>query len=245
MDRRCAADRDHLVRRPDEREGEIEGVDRLADEDAAAVARMRAAAGLVVVALRPPPGNDDAGRGDRAERAALELGGEPFRDRPEPVLEDDSQGHARSLGGRDDLRRRRRGPLDRFLHQDVLAPSREAPHEFHADIGRGQQHRVVDGRVVDDPVEVIRHREPEPLREGVATAGRRAVRSSHLHPISKVGEALRMGGDRHPEPDNRAPHHCPLPAIQGPPWPFDGNYGRFPAHAGPLAPPDAGAAAAQ
>ena len=199
-----------------EREGEVQGVDGLADEDAAPVAGIGPAAGLVVVALLTPPGNRDGGGRKGPERPAGEPLAEPLRDRPEPVLEDDAEGHPCPLRGRDDFLRRRRRPLDRLLHEDVLAGGGEATHELGAGVGRGEEHRVVDRRVVDDRVEITSHGKAELRRKGIAPGRRRAVRRGHFHPVVEVEETLRVRGHRHPEPDDRAPHLCPSPRMPAP-----------------------------
>ncbi len=55
--------------RPGEAQHEIEGMDRLADQHAAAVPGKSAAAGLVVIGLGAPPGHGKLGQGEIAERA--------------------------------------------------------------------------------------------------------------------------------------------------------------------------------
>ena len=94
-------------------------MDCLADEDTAAVARIAAAARLVIIGLRPPPGDIDL---DRHKLTKL-TGNSPKigRGRPGPVLKHDAERHRMRLACLDKCRRRLQCPFNRFFHQNRLA----------------------------------------------------------------------------------------------------------------------------
>src|SRR5271170_7036151 len=105
-------------------------MDRLADQHAAAVASEGAAAGLVVIALRPPPGHGELRQGEIAERALRQQPPQPDRRGTEPMLQYDAEADARRLADPDDALRRRRGALDRLLHDHVLTRRRQPLDEI-------------------------------------------------------------------------------------------------------------------
>ncbi len=113
-------------------------MDALCEKHPAAVARLRAAAGLVVVALRTPepyPGRGTENCPERIRRQKLaQLDG----GRAEAVLKHDAERHARGAAQAHELQASLDRNLQRFLKQDVLAGFRGAANEIEMRIRRRQ-----------------------------------------------------------------------------------------------------------
>ena len=220
---------------PDERAEQVERVDRLSEQDAAAVAGHRAAPGLVVVALRPPPGHRH-GRGlDGAERTARKELAQAKARRPEAMLQRHAEPPTGPAPGLDQALAARDGELQRLLDEHVLAGREAALGDIEMGCGRGQdQHRVHSG-IGDRRLDVGRGREGKApgevsarsrLRLAAQRTSARSDRSSRLfacgraagpspttaRPILLIGERLapcaaRRGGSH--VPALRAPGATP------------------------------------
>jgi hypothetical protein len=80
---------------PGQRQRKVDGVDRLRDQDAAAIARIGAAPGFVVIGLFPPPRHRNLRKAQRAEPAAADKRERAATGRlPHAVLKHDAQRHA-------------------------------------------------------------------------------------------------------------------------------------------------------
>jgi hypothetical protein len=107
--------------RAGEAQHQVERMDRLGDEDTAAILGKTAAARLVIVALlRAPPRHDEMGGKEPSELAA----GDPFRQRlgggAEAVLKNDAQRHPCPVTGFDDGGGGGGRAFDGLFHQNVL-----------------------------------------------------------------------------------------------------------------------------
>src|SRR5690348_995261 len=88
---------------------EVERVNRLRKQHAAAVARLSASPGLLEIGLVAPPADRGAGGQQFAQLTAVDRGFEPQRGRAEAVLQHDRATHARYFSDR----RQRFGTLER------------------------------------------------------------------------------------------------------------------------------------
>ena len=107
--------------RPASADQQVERVDGLGEQHAAAVARLGAAAGLVVIALRPPVVQPRRSADDLAEPALRMISRERRRCRAEAVLQHDAELDARLLRGLDQLSGALEADLQRLFQQDVFA----------------------------------------------------------------------------------------------------------------------------
>jgi hypothetical protein len=122
---------------------------------AVAVAGQCAAAGLLVIALRPPPRGGELHRRELAEAARREELTQPLRGIAEAVLEDDAQRDVRGLAQIHDALGGGGGPLDRLFGQDVLAGSGQKPDQRLARVGRGQDEGGVETRMTEQRVQIV------------------------------------------------------------------------------------------
>ena len=76
---------------PGQAEQQVQGVDGLRNQHAAAVTRQRATARLVVITLRAPPAHAARGAGQLAQLAAGDQGGQGHRRFTQPVLQHHGQ----------------------------------------------------------------------------------------------------------------------------------------------------------
>ena len=83
VQRRRSGHGGHGADRAGQAQREVDGVDRLRDQDAAAIARVGAAPRLVVIGLFPPPWHRDLGQAERAQRRPRRQG--PSRRRTPPA----------------------------------------------------------------------------------------------------------------------------------------------------------------
>jgi len=153
------------------RQKQVQGVDRLGEEDTAAIAFERAPTRFVVVRLRPPPRDMNRCHGDVAKRALAQPPGEFARSGPKAMLKHDAELHARALAACDDGFCARRVGLERLFEQDVLARRGKAFDERQMGPRGRQDQRGVDRSVGDDRIEIPRQREIEPLGEARASLG--------------------------------------------------------------------------
>ena len=175
-------------------------MDRLGDQDAAAIAGERAAARLVIVALRPPPGHVELHGGDASKGTFGQKSAQGFRALTEAVLEDDTGGDTGALGRSNDRLGPSQASLERLLHQDVLARSGDPLDQLEPRIGRGQQHDRVDVRRVQHRLEAVGDGQAEARVEGSAAVGRRAP-GEHIDAVGELDQALGVRCHRHAEPD--------------------------------------------
>ncbi len=216
MHARRPGDGRHLGDGAGEAQQQVERVDRLAQQHAAAVAGERAAAGLVIVGLRPPPGDDGVDEGRIAERLVAHQAGQRFGALAEAVLEDDAEQDTGPLADPDEALARLGRPLDRLFHEDVLAAGRQPLDDLDPRIRRRQQQHGIDGGVIGQGGEVVDDGQAVPGGEFGPPLGAAAVAACHLDPRGQIQEAQRMGPDRHPEPDDPDPiplrlRHAALP----------------------------------
>ena len=124
---------------------EVEGVDRLGDQHAAAVARQRAAAR----ARRSSSAAATRGRSTLAAASSpsapsLEPRPQMLRGFAEAELEHDPELDARGLGRLDQAQRPLGRALERLLQQDVLAGGGETLDQLQMRAGRRQDHHRIE-----------------------------------------------------------------------------------------------------
>ena len=134
-----AGDGGDLRARTGDGEHEVEGVDRLCDEDAAAVAGVGAAARRVVVGLRPPPGEPTCTAARAPSCARGGDGGKGAGGAAHPVLEDDPEGDAGVVAEIHELGRGGGTALERLLGKDMLSGAGRGLDDRPAGVGRGQE----------------------------------------------------------------------------------------------------------
>ena len=180
----------------DERAEEIERVDRLRQQHAAAVAPERAPARFVVIGLRTPPRHGQEGRLDAAEFAPVQRRLQPQARGAEAVLQGDAEGLAGPARDIDQLPPARAGQFQRLLHEDMLAGFEAARRNLEMARGRRQHDAGRDVRIGQRGVEIGRGRERELPGIGRGTVRRAADGPAHLRTIRQIEQApgMRQGG---------------------------------------------------
>jgi hypothetical protein len=190
--RRCAGQRDQQVER----------MDALRQQHAAAVARQGAAPGLVVIALRPPVHQSRRGRDDRAQPTLLDQSPQGDADRPEPVLQHDAEFYSGALGRFHQFGGTLETDFQRLFQKHMLAGLGRTAHQVEMGVGRRQDHHGIDGPVGEDGVEIVADGQAVGVGEGLAPGLGRTVAGGDLDTVGEVGQAFRMGGDGHAETDD-------------------------------------------
>ena len=123
---------------------QVQSVDRLRQQHAAAVARYGATPGLVVVAaLRAPPGNLQNSGLQLAQRCGLNQLSEPHRAGSKPVLQDHAELQTGAVRKFDQLLRFGQADVKRLFHQGMFARCQCLPCDVQVGMrGRGHDHRV-------------------------------------------------------------------------------------------------------
>ena len=201
-----------------EAQHQVERVDPLGQEHAAAVAGQAAAAGLVVIGLRPPQPDDRRAAGDVAEIAGGQHLGERLGGRAKPVLQDDAERHP----GRPRRPRpsawRARWDLQRLFQEHVLAGRRAAPATMSRCVLGGVRTMTASTLgIIEDRLEAIAGRKGNCAGEGFAARRRRAEGVGDLDPVGEVDEAAGMGAHHHAEPDDRDASFCHRRVLPSPP----------------------------
>ena len=195
-----------------DREHEVQRVDRLGDEDPAAVAGVGAAARLVVVGLRPPPGQGDLHRREGAERARADEVGERARAGAHPVLEDDAEGDPRPLADLHQLRRGGGAALERLLGEDVLPGPRRRLDEAEPGVGRGEDEDRLHARIVEQRLQRAGLGQAVAGGEGGAPGGVAGEDAADLDLARELGERAGVHVGDHAEahdPDPQRLHRSP------------------------------------
>ncbi len=199
---RRAGERRHLDDGPGQALEQVERVDRLGEQHAAAVARLGATTGLVVVGLRPPPAHRYRGRRDRAERAVADQRFEAQRVGPKPMLQHQAERDPAAFRGLDQARGALDRDLDRLLEQHVLAGRRRALDQLEVRGRRAEDEQRLDGLVGEQRIERIGGRQLEFLGDRVAARARAGEHTSDLDPVGEVEQALGVRRDRHAGADH-------------------------------------------
>ena len=124
-------------------------MDRLGDQHAAAVARLHAAARLVVVGLRPPPRHHHRRRLDVAEAAFAQHFPQAQAAGTEAVLQADAETAVGATARRDQLLAALDRDLQRLLAQHMLAGGERRLGDRQMRVGRRQHHHRIDRRILD------------------------------------------------------------------------------------------------
>ena len=206
--------------RPRQALEQVEGVDGLGEQHAAAVARFGAAPGLRKILGRTPPA-DRGGRGyQSAHRAALDERPQFARGGAEAMLQHDRENELRPAHRRDGPL----GPLDRdldgLLQKHVLAGRRAALDEVEVGGRRGQHDHRVDALVAKHLVEIGGQRQVRiDLAEFRAPRRARRMARGDLDDVAELAQALQVRLVRHAEPDDghaqRIAHVCRRGAREG------------------------------
>ena len=184
---------------------QVERVDRLGEQDAAAVARLGAAARLVVVALRPPVVEPGRGADDLAEPAFADQFGQRDADRAEAVLQHDAELYAAALGHIHEFLGPFEADLQRLFQQDMFAGFRSSPDEIEMGVGRREQQHRADRRVGKDRFGAVADGEAVSFGKSLPALGARAEGSRDLDAVAQLLQAFRMRRGRHAKPDDADP----------------------------------------
>ena len=126
---------------------QIERMDRLGDQHTAAVARLNAAARLVVVRLRPPPRHEHRRRLDIPEHPGSQRLMQTLTARTEAMLEADAEAAIGATPRRDQLFAAFDRNLQRLLAQHVLAGGKRRFGDRQMRVRRRQHHHCIDRRI--------------------------------------------------------------------------------------------------
>ena len=180
---------------------QVDGVDRLAEQHAAAVASFGAASRHVVIALRPPQRHADGNADHRSQPTLCQHRRETQRRRFEAVLQHHRRRHARALDDKDQPLAALGGDLERLFQQDVLAGGAGALHQLEM-AGRWRENGDgINGGIGEDRIEIATHLQAGGRRKGFTPRGTRRERSRHLRPAGQVFQALDMRPSGQAEPD--------------------------------------------
>ena len=182
------------------------------DQHAAAVARLGAAAGLVVIGLRAPVRNDGRAADDLSEIAAFEDFAQLQARRTEAMLQHHAESHAGVATGFHHLLGAGGRNFQRLFQQHVLAGFGGGENEIAMRIRRRQDRDAIDALVREDRVEIAGDRKLVFVRKRLAARFGRAVGRRDLDAILQIDEALGMRSDRHAKADDR--HAMPCHALK-------------------------------
>jgi hypothetical protein len=180
-------------------------MDALGEQYATAVARQRAAAGLVIIALRTPE-PDCGGCGYKAaELLFSQQGPQRLAGRAESMLQDDTQRHAGGATEFHQLNRPLGADLQRLLQEDVLAGHGGLPDQVEMRVGRGQDQHGANALVGKHDIQAVGQRKRESLSEAPAPSLARAEGMGDLDQIAEIQKRSGVRCHRHAESDNCDP----------------------------------------
>ena len=200
--RRVAA---HLGDRPGEAQHQVERVNALRDQHAAAVARFGAAALDIVVALRAPQPDHGRAVDDPAELARAQHLASFIPAGRKRCCSITASVTPACAAGLDQLDRAFARDLERLFQQDVLAGRRAFLDQIEMRVRRGEDLDAIDALVGEDRVETAGERKRKLLAERLAPRLARAERGGDLHAVLQVDQALGVRRHRHAEADDRDP----------------------------------------
>ncbi|MNY11188.1 hypothetical protein D3C86_1442030 [compost metagenome] len=133
--------------RPREAQCQIDRMNCLGDQNAAAIARQGAAARFIIIGLRTPPRHRNFAEPQRSERAAIDKLTGFLRCSPHAVLEDDAECDASVTTESHKTIGFLRIPGDGLFHQDVSARFRELSDDIDAGIRWRRDDGEIDIRI--------------------------------------------------------------------------------------------------
>jgi hypothetical protein len=180
----------HGRHRPGQRQRQVDRVNGLRDQDAAAVARIGAAPGLVVIGLFPPPGHGNLGKPQRAETCRPA----PARARPAtpPACGAETRRPTarQPLADRHDLLGLRKGAAHGFFQEDRLSRLKPAVRSGTARASGGVRTRRCPRAVsaqIAERCRKHRHVVHSGFRSLAANAGRAVRHACDMTPARRSG----------------------------------------------------------
>ena len=186
---------------------QIQRMDRLRDQHAAAVARPNAAARIVVVGLRPPPWYHHRCGLDRAERTLRQYLVQATAAGSEADLQADAEAAVRTAPGGDQLFAPFNRHLQRLLAQHML-PGGERGFRDRQVCVRGCEHQdSIDRRVFDGARDVRRGGKAVAVRHVLQPCGTGRRCPDDTHAIGEINQAPRMWLQCIAKADDRNAYH--------------------------------------
>jgi len=177
-------------------------MDRLGEENAAAVAREAAASRLVVVALGPPPLHPAIAGDQGAQGACRDELGKPAARLAEAKLQHDAEPPAVTQRQPHQPIRIPRRQSHGLLDQQMFARGQRPPRQLDMCRRRGQQQQGFDTFIAQHAVDIGRGGKGKRLGEKPAALGRPAAGPDDLGSVPQIDQAFRMRSDRHAEAED-------------------------------------------